>query len=141
MSHPQTVSELFPSQWLHHDDLNGRTFNLTIQRVTFDEFPIKPGDHNGPKATKAILSFTEAQKQLILNKTQCEGIADVAGSEVFKDWIGKRITLTPGRSHNNKPTIKITPPPAPKASDAPVTTAENGDASAQPETEEDFLNV
>lgn len=128
-THPQTVSELFPSPWLHHDDLNGRTFVVTIRRVEFDNFLEKPGQHNGKKILKAILDFGRSKK-LILNKTQCEEIADITGSEAFKDWPGRRITLAPGLSHNNKPTIKITPPPAPKASDKETSQAE-----------EDFLNA
>ena len=100
----------------------GRTFIVTIQSVRFDLFPEKPGQHNGPKILKAILDFGR-RKKLILNKTQCEEIADITGSEAFADWIGRRITLAPGQSHNHKPTIKITPPPAPKANDPPAAKA------------------
>jgi hypothetical protein len=75
------------------------------------------------------------------------------GSEDFADWIGKSITLAPGRAHNGVPTIKILPPPAPKASDttadpapgnvtanagAPI--AESGDMAHQP-ADDEFLNM
>ena len=124
---PNTVSELFPSKWINVDDLNGRTFDLTIARIEFDEFPAHP--HTKDKIKKAIVWFEKAKKGLILNATQATQIADVAGTERFSEWAGVRITLASGTAPNGKPTITIRPAqaahsPAPaEEEDPPAQTA------------------
>lgn len=113
MPHPQSVSELYPSEWLKPDDLNGRSCILAIQTVTLEEL------HNprtNKKGLKAVLDFGRS-KRLVLNKTQCQAIADIAQSERFEDWPSTRLTLAPGRAHNGKPTIIITPAPPPAKTD------------------------
>jgi hypothetical protein len=110
LSHPQTVSELYPSKWLKCADLNGRSFTLTIQTVKLEEL------HNprtNKKELKAVLDFGRS-KRLPLNPTQCHDLTDIAQSERFEEWPGTRITLRPGISHNGKQTIAITPAPPPE---------------------------
>lgn len=108
MTYPKTVSELFPSRWLSCADLNGRSVVVTIEAVQFDLFPAHP--RTTEKTTKAFIDFGRS-KNLILNSTQANAIADIVGSEKFTDWTGRKITLMPATSHNGKPTIKIGPPP------------------------------
>lgn len=123
--HPQTVSDLYPSEWLKPDDLNGRSFTLTIHTITLEQL------HNprtNKKELKAVLDFGRT-KRLPLNKTQCLAIADIAQSERFEDWPDTRITLHPATAANGKPTIGIKPAPAPTA--APVVVS--GDASDEEE--------
>lgn len=100
---PETVSELYPSKWLSHDDLNGRAYTVDIDDVQLDEFYNKSTQQ---KELKAFLVFSNAQKHLILNVTQCHELTDIFKSEKFKDWRGP-IIITPGRAPNGKPTIKI----------------------------------
>lgn len=107
MSLPQTVSQLYPDPWLRVDDLNGRTVTLTIARATIET--VRSTITNSDEQV-CILDFGRS-KRLILNKTQCLAVADIAGTEVFADWPGVRIELRPGRARNGKPTIVITPPP------------------------------
>lgn len=107
---PETVDELFPSEWLCADDLRGRPYTLTISHIEFDLFPIHPKTQE--KTTKAVVRFERAQKALILNQTQARQIEEIAGSGSFADWPGTRVTLAPGRAPNNKPTIVIGRPPA-----------------------------
>ena len=106
---PQTVSDLYPSRWLKADDLNGRTITLKITAVTLE--PIR-NPRTNKEEIKAIMDFGRT-KRLILNKTQCLAMADIARSEVFADWPETAVTLRPARAHNNKPTIIIIPAPAP----------------------------
>jgi len=111
MSTPRSVSELYPSKWLKADDLNGRSFILTIERVDLEEL------HNpqtNKKELKAVVGFGRT-KRLCLNKTQCQAIADIAQSEFFEAWPGTVITLSPAVARNGKPTIMIRPGPAPAA--------------------------
>lgn len=44
---------------------------------------------------------------MILNKTQCKSLVEIVGSDLFADWIGRKIVLAPGQSPNGKPTIVI----------------------------------
>ena len=108
--HPQTVSDLYPSRWLKADDLNGRSFTLTVAAISLEEL------HNprtNKKEFKAVLDFGRT-KRLILNKTQCQAVADIAQSERFEDWPDVRLTLHPGHARNGKATIIINPAPAPQ---------------------------
>ena len=104
---PRTLSELYPCEWLKHDDLNGRSFVLTIASVEIRKFEhgLRPDEYS------AVLSFEKAEKRLICNKTQATAVSEIAQTEVFGDWPGTRITLTPGMARNKKPTIIITPAP------------------------------
>ncbi len=103
---PQTVSELFPSKWLKADDLE-KSFDLEIAGTEFETvYDARSKEH----ILKMVVNFKGAQKRLIPNKTQCEALWVITGSEHFADWAGHTVTLSPGRAHNGKPTIIISPP-------------------------------
>lgn len=108
MDTPSTVSDLFPSRWLSADDLKGRSFELTIVKVTFeqvrDRFNVGQGN-----TTKACVWFDGAQKGLLLNKTQAMAIADITGSERFDKWPGKKIVIRAGE-YRGKRTIFVERP-------------------------------
>jgi len=105
-STPRTVNELFPSRWINHADLNGKTFVLTIREVTIEQVRDKFG--GGDMVHKGVVWFERAEKGLVLNHTQASAIAAICKSETFTDWVGKRIMLSAGRAHNGKPTIVVT---------------------------------
>ncbi len=105
---PSSVQELFPSKWLHHDDLNGRTITVRIKRVTFEMLQAHPKTTD--KILKGVVDFGRS-KSLVMNQTQANSIADIVGSGRFNDWHGEWIALKPGTSHNGRPTILIVPPP------------------------------
>jgi len=107
MSKPKTVSELYPSQWLRAADLRGRAVIVIVTRCTLEEV-----NGIGGTADRAILDFGRT-KRLILNKTQCQSMANITGSEAFADWPGHRIQLTPAQARNGKPTIHISAAPQP----------------------------
>ena len=97
------MSELYPSPWLHADDLQGRTVTVTVARVTIEDVR----QRDGTTETRAVLSFVGKRKRLICNKTQCEALAESTGSEAFADWGRATVTLRPGTAPNGKPTIVI----------------------------------
>lgn len=105
---PATLSELFPSPWLHASDLNGRTIEVSIINVEFDEFPSNPMNPKSDKVWRAILDFGRTKK-LILNKTQATDVSEIAGTETIANWRKTRISLRPAVATNGKATIKITP--------------------------------
>jgi hypothetical protein len=100
---PTTVAELFPSEWLTADALQGRQVRVIIEAVTFEELRQRDGTHE----RKAIVAFTGKHKRLVLNKTQATAIAEIAGSDAFADWPGTAVLLKAGTAPNNKPTIIV----------------------------------
>ena len=103
--YPETVSELFPPKWLKASDLPGPV-TVMIGGTEFEEvYDAREREH----MPKLVVWFAGAQKRLIPNKTQCEAIAGIVGSERFCDWAGVTVRLMPGLARNNKPTIVIRP--------------------------------
>jgi hypothetical protein len=48
---------------------------------------------NGKKEECFVCYFTEAEKPMILNRTNAKTITKVVGSPFVEDWIGKRVIL------------------------------------------------
>ena len=100
---PATVSELYPSPWLHATDLAGHRARVTIEGVSVEDIR----QRDGGTAPKAVLTFAGKTKRLILNKTQCEALVECTGTERLAAWAGHSVVLTEGRAPNGKPTITI----------------------------------
>ena len=100
---PETVSELFPRPWLCAADLQGRPVRVTIHRVDVEDVR----QRDGSTVLKAVLTFERATKRMILNKTQCEALAELTGTERLAEWVGHSVVLSPGTAPNGKPTIVI----------------------------------
>lgn len=92
------VSDMFPSSYLKATDFEEDT-TLTIQAIQSE----KIGDDD-----KYVVYFEEVDKGLVLNKTNSETIASVAGSDDTDDWAGHKITLFATTvSFQGKPTEAI----------------------------------
>lgn len=105
---PQTVSELWPSKYIRCDDLvPGRTYELEIARVAFEFLESR---YTRTRELRCLVYFRTARKALVLNKTQSQQIAEIAGSERFADWIGVRVGLRAGVARNKRPTIIVVAP-------------------------------
>jgi hypothetical protein len=118
-SYPQTVSDLYPRQWMKVEDLAGKRKLVKVAGVSFHDFP-KP---TGEKERSAILHLEGESLRLVMNKTRCLAMAEIVGSERFADWPGHEIVLAPGRAKNGKDTIAILPPSAAPRRQAPANTA------------------
>lgn len=81
--------ELFPNRFLKSGLFKGKQHTLTIVRIVLEEMEDKKGKRN-----KAIVSFQETPKQLVLNKTNGECLKGMFGRDVSK-WVGKRVTFYP----------------------------------------------
>src|SRR6187549_594613 len=81
------VDQLWPSKYVKAQDLDGRTVTVTIREVKIEEMT-----NNEQKVKKPVLYFNEAEKALILNKTNGRTIAALYGPET-NNWTGQRITL------------------------------------------------
>ena len=82
------VNEYYKSEsdYLKASDLMaGKKFSLTIGEISVTEF-----EENGSKKQKLTLSFSNAEKKLVLNKTNALAIAYVLGDDA-ELWKGKSI--------------------------------------------------
>ena len=108
------IRQVFPSPWISHEDLGSKKFELTVKAVGMEELHDRT---TNKKVSKPVVTFVEAKKRFIINKTQGLALAAICGSDETADWIGKRVVLKGGRAHNGKPTIVVEAPsvPAPAA--------------------------
>ncbi len=84
------VSDVFNSaKSLNVKDLKGNRVPVTIREVTLKKFD---------DGSKLIMTFHNAEKALILNKTNSNMIAEIVGSEDTDYWPGKRIVLIPAKT-------------------------------------------
>lgn len=79
------LNQLYPSNYLKAEDLQGREVTVTIDRVVVE----KLGQDEKP-----IMYFQGKQKGVVLNKTNATNIGSVYGSETTA-WTGKKVTLFP----------------------------------------------
>jgi hypothetical protein len=81
------INALFPSKYLKASDLHGDT-RVTIVGVETQEV--------GDREQKPVVVFREAHlRPLVLNRTNANSIAEVLGSPMVRDWVGKQVTLYP----------------------------------------------
>jgi hypothetical protein len=60
------------------------------------------------KVPRIVLAFENKKKVMVLNKTQCGSLIDIAGTDDFEKWAGIEVIITPAPSRNNRQTIAIT---------------------------------
>ena len=77
------VAEYFPSTYLKASDLKGASPTVTIERVEYEAV-------GRQKDMKPIVYFAGKEKGLVLNKTNCNKIVEIAQSPVTEDWPGVR---------------------------------------------------
>ncbi|NIA72448.1 hypothetical protein HBA54_28065 [Pelagibius litoralis] len=79
------INGAFPSNHLRAADLNGRSFTLLMGDVKMAE--LDDGE-------KPALHFQNAEKPLVLNKTNASTIAAIYGEET-QNWFGQKIEIYP----------------------------------------------
>jgi len=77
------LSEVFPSNYLKADDLQGRDVPVTIREYKME----KLGDDN-----KLVIYFRGKEKGLVCNRTNADRIAHYYGEDL-KEWLGKSVIL------------------------------------------------
>ena len=61
--------------------------------LTISEVEIKELGQGKDKETKPVVSFRELEKGLVCNKTNCNTIHKLTGSDDTDDWVGHKIKL------------------------------------------------
>ena len=97
---PTSYDQLYPGRFLKAAELLGKKVTLTISDVDMEELE---GDDG--KRAKAIVSFAETEKKLVLCKTNGLCIREMFG-KVLKDWYGKKVTLFED-TWNGEPATRI----------------------------------
>ena len=101
-----SIYDIWPSRWLKARDLGDHTARVYIEAVTVEALRNPRTNREEPKL---ILAFTGKTKCLILNKTQAQSVAALAGSDDYTAWPGHACLLSAGVAPNDQPTIVITP--------------------------------
>ena len=100
---PKTVTDLFPSEYLKNEDLQGKAWTVTVSAVEVREMR---SNFSSEKEWKAVLHFEKGKKVLVLNKTNALAMARIARDETLTAWVGLSIVLVPA-VYRNKETIQI----------------------------------
>ncbi len=99
------ISNAYPSEFLKAEDLQGGRYTMTISHVTMEKV--------SETENKPVLHFHNAQKGMVLNKTNSMNVSILYGDET-DTWTGKQIelftTMVPFQGRN-VPAIRITAPP------------------------------
>ena len=132
-----TVSEMFPREWLHPDDIRGRSpLTVTVERAQIEP---RFNPRSKREEDRLIVYFYKATRHLICNKTQAFELAEATGTEVFGDWKGHQVRLSHGMAPNHKPTITIGAAPIAPAQPA-AQPAEAQEETAQETAQDDEVD-
>lgn len=111
------INDAFPSQYLRASDLKGAQPIVTIERVEMESV-------GRTKDRKPVVYFQGKDKGIVLNRTNCNKIVEIAGSAVTEEWHGVQIQLyatevefqgdTVEAIRVRAPVRRATPKPAPK---------------------------
>jgi hypothetical protein len=119
--------------FLKTEDLQGKACRLVIEAICNEEIN---GDHG--KEKKLVARFAGKDKGLVLNRTNADSIAEIAGSEDTDDWAGVQIVLFPDKTKFGGKTVDCVRVRAPQANGA---AAKPVPAPAQVEDEFDSSDV
>ncbi len=96
----RSYDDLYPARFLSGAMMRGRHATLTITRAYTEELRGERGTER-----KAILSFAETDKELVLAKINGVCIKAMFGRDV-QQWIGRRVTFWPTDTLMPMPTAK-----------------------------------
>jgi hypothetical protein len=106
-----SIDDVFQSNYLTAQDIQGREPTVTIKSVVAQEFK----GRDGSAQKKLVIAFSGAKKMLVANVTNSKRIAFMHGKD-YGAWVGKQITLfvDPFVQFGNeiKPAIRVKPPVA-----------------------------
>lgn len=94
-------------EYLKTEDLQGRPATVSITHVDLVTIEGRDGK---PDERKLAAHFAGKDKVLILNKTRCEQLASIFGTDNYEEWIGAAV-LVPGTTKfggKDVPCVNIT---------------------------------
>ena len=76
--------------FLKQDDLQGRAVKVVIAGVELED--VKDPDSE-KKEKKLVVHFAGKDKALILNRTNCEAMEAITGTDDYGSWVGRSVVL------------------------------------------------
>lgn len=76
--------------FLKQEDLQGKAVKAVIGSVGPDD--VKDQD-SGKTEKKLVMHFVGKDKALILNRTNCESLEDICGTDDYEAWVGATVVL------------------------------------------------
>ncbi len=74
--------------FLKQEDLNGREVKVIISEVALED--VKDVDKT---EKKLLMHFAGKDKALILNRTNCEAMEQITGTDDYGAWVGQAVVL------------------------------------------------
>ena len=85
------LNKMYPSKYFRAADVAEKPIGVTIETVVMERI----GDDVKPKP---VVSFSDAEQRLVLNKTNGSRLAQLFGSDDTEDWHGEKIYLVCGQA-------------------------------------------
>jgi len=98
---PTVFDQLYPGRFIKAGELLGKKVTLTVAEVNMEKLV----GEDGQKKAKAIITFKETEKGLVMCKTNGLCLREMFGT-LLADWVGKRVTIFPD-TWNGEPAIRI----------------------------------
>lgn len=100
--------------FLKAEDLQGRAVRVVIEEVTIEELKNDDG-----KEKKLVAHFAGKDKALILNRTNCELLEGICGTDDYGAWAGHQIVVYPTTTKFGAKTVPCLRVRAPQAATPP----------------------
>lgn len=100
--------ELFPRKHMKAEDLRGRAW--TVKIVSVKEVKVF-NPRLSQEETKIAVHFENAQRYLLINKTQALTLFDITGADTARGWVGHRVMVVPAKTRRGQWTIEMMEPP------------------------------
>ena len=136
-----SIDEFFPIKWLKAEHIitaDGRRPVITVEIAGAGREMLYDKDTK-QRAPRLVVEFVGRDKRMVLNKTQAEAIANLAGRQ-YDRWKGQRIAIQAGTAPNGKQTIVVLPaaPAAPAATAAAAATEAGAAAGTNTNTQDQY---
>jgi hypothetical protein len=76
--------------FLKQEDLQGKSAKVVIESVNVED--VKDAD-SGKTEKKLVAHFLGKDKSLILNRTNCETLEEICGTDDYAAWAGRPVVL------------------------------------------------
>jgi hypothetical protein len=105
--------------FLKTEDLQGKSVRVMVEGVSLETIK---GHEGAADERKLVAKFAGKDKGLVLNKTRCEQLEAIFGTDDYDQWVGA-VTLSPGTTKYGGKTVgcvDISPAAVGKPKPAPV---------------------
>ena len=109
------ANDAFPSTYLKANDLKGQRVPVVIESASMEDLGF-----DGNTTEKLVVHFQGKERGLVLNRTNCNSIIEIAKTADTDEWPGVRIVLYQDKTDfqgRRVDCIRIDAPPAAQGND------------------------